>query len=383
MKTVKAPMSETTNQTVGRAVARLRKGRHLTQEQLAKAVGLEHAQIICDIEKGRRSLKVSEVSRLASALHVSFLSLLAGDAGAGRPFVLWRKPGDPVARADEEALFLHRCERFAFVEKLNNLSPAGFAYRFPLDPASTSFETVTSWAEQVRKGLGLGDLPAPGLQDALEHQHHIKVLVTHLAGGSGAATRGSFGDGILVNLNEPPGRRAFSLAHEIFHLVTWEAVEAAVLSSTPDSEQRVETLAEVFASSLVLPEETLSRRLPAGDSASWRVVEWVELARELGVTVPALAWRLASLRKVSREQAQKITADPSRGGAGGRPRAAADDELPDRFVTLAFKAYVGGKISIGKLAELLETTVGMVPKTLLDHGFDLDSDVWEAEALPA
>ena len=123
--------------------------------------------------------------------------------------------------------------------------------------------------------------------------------------------------------------------------------------------------------------------MPRGKPAEWRVFQWVELARQFGVSVPALAWRLVNLGKLQRQQAEQIIADPTRAGAGVQTGSSAERPLPDRYVTLAFKAYLEDEISIGKLAELLETNVGMLRKVLRDYGFDLDSDVWQAEAIPA
>ncbi len=59
-----------------------------------------------------------------------------------------------------------------------------------------------------------------------------------------------------------------------------------------------------------------------------------------------------------------------------------DDEpeskaLPQRYTSLAYKAYNDGEISIGKLAHLLETTIGELDIVLADYGIDLNSDVYE------
>ena len=58
-----------------------------------------------------------------------------------------------------------------------------------------------------------------------------------------------------------------------------------------------------------------------------------------------------------------------------------ESELPRRFVLLAYRAWADGLISIGKLAELLETTVGMVEPRLAEYGLDLDESFDEATAL--
>ena len=372
----------TTNAVIGERIASLRTARGLTQAALAGALGLEHKQVISSLEKGERGLKAPELARLAALFHVSPLVILGLEPLAAAPFVLWRQPGADDVRAGEEARFIERCRRYAFVEGLARIKPASLALRFELKPNKTTFEDAAEWAEQARRALGFGDMPAAGLQDVLEQRHGLKIFVTGLAGGSGATFRGEFGDAILVNAGEAPGRRAFSIAHEVFHLLTWESTAAELRGPSPAAAQRVEKLAENFAAAFLMPRGALAEALPSGKPADWTIIQWVETARWCGVTVPALAWRLVNLGKIQRQQAQAIIEDPARGDAGIQPAAATERPLPDRYVTLAFKAFLDGEISIGKLAELLETSAGMLRKVLRDYGFDMDSDVWQAEAVP-
>lgn len=373
----------TTNAAIGERVAALRRARGLSQADLAAALGLEHKQVVSSLERGQRALKAAEVARIAELFGVSPLVLFGVKRSDSSPFVLWRQLSDSRARRADEATFLDRCRRYAFVEQLAGLTPARLELAYSCRPEETSYELAASWADGARKALGLGDMPAPGLQAALEHQHRIKIFVTTLAGGSGATSRGGFGDAILVNADEAPGRRAFSIAHELFHLLTWASTRAEDTGNPHTPSDRVEKLAENFAAALVLPRETLQDKLPPGEPGEWRVVQWVELAREFGVTVPALAWRLVNLGKLTPERAERIVSDPSRAGAGCFAAETHGRDLPERYVMLAFRNYVNGEVSIGKLAELLETTVGMLRKVLRHYGLDLDSDVWQAEALPA
>lgn len=372
----------TTNAVIGERIASLRVARGLTQAQLAGALGLEHKQVVSNLEKGERALKAPELARLSELFHVSPLVVLGLQPVASPAFVLWRQPAAGQVRVDEEARFIERCRRYAFLERLAHLEPSTLALRYEVKPRQTTFEDVSEWAEQARRALGVGDMPAPGLQEVLEQRHGIKIFVTGLKGGSGATFRGEFGDAVLVNAGEAPGRRAFSVAHELFHLLTWESTPADRNVATPAATERIEKLAENFAAAFVLPREALVERMPRGKPAEWRVFQWVELARQFGVSVPALAWRLVNLGKLQRQQAEQIIADPTRAGAGVQTASSAERPLPDRYVTLAFKAYLEDEISIGKLAELLETNVGMLRKVLRDYGFDLDSDVWQAEAIP-
>ena len=376
-------MTSNVNATVGARIASLRKARRLTQDQLATMVGVEHGQIVSSIEHGQRSLKVSELSRFASALCVPFLSLLPVDPLPEQPRVRWRQVRDEDARALDEALFVDRCRRYAFVERVTGTTPARDLRSFPLDIASTSYEHASSWAERVRGELRLGELPAPALRDTLESTVGIKVFVTPLKGGSGAATNGAYGMAVLVNKDEPPDRQAYSLAHELFHLLTWASLPPDATALAPEMEKRNEQLADAFASALLLPAEPLLQRLGAEPVEGRRLIVLERLARDFGVSLPALVYRLVNLGRLHKDVAQKILDAPDRwrtrpgSGESGIP------DFPSRYVALAFTAYVDGEISIGKLAELLETTVGMLPRTLLAYGFDPDTDAYETQVLSA
>lgn len=376
-------MTTNSRASIGARIASLRKARLLTQDQLATMVGLQHGQKVSQIELGQRSLKVSELSRFASALSVPILALLAVDPIPDQPVVRWRQVRDDHARALDEALFVDRCRRYAFVERITGATPIRELQPIPMQIARTSFEHASAWAERVRNELGLGDLPAAALRGGLESTAGIKVFVTPLQGGSGAATNGEHGMAVLVNKDEPIERQTFSLAHELFHLLTWGSLPPTGTPLPADLEKRNEQLADCFASALLLPAEPLLQRLGAEPVEGRKLIALERLAREFGVSLPALVYRLVNLGRLSKEAAARLLAAPEREHAHPRPGESGVPDFPPRFVSLAFTAYVEGEISIGKLAELLETTVGLLPKTLLTFGYDLDADAYQAQVLPA
>ena len=63
------------------SIKKLRDGAGMTQEQLAKAVGV-HAQTIYNWEKGRTDIKSSDIKNLATALHCSIEQVI-GEPEAG------------------------------------------------------------------------------------------------------------------------------------------------------------------------------------------------------------------------------------------------------------------------------------------------------------
>lgn len=63
---------------VGRNFARIRKGKNLTQEQVAALSGISQ-QYISDLERGRRNPTVVTLFELAQALGVSHVDLVLPD----------------------------------------------------------------------------------------------------------------------------------------------------------------------------------------------------------------------------------------------------------------------------------------------------------------
>jgi len=365
---------------IGTAVRQLRERAGWAQKELAIRAGLRFPQTVSAIEKGERSLKAVELARLAAVFHVEFSDLLSGRIPGGSQPVLWREPRAGDAREPEEALFLQRCRRYASVERIIGEQTEPTLPSFSLDLKTTSYEKADRWAEKVGKTLDLGDIPALTLRKVLEEHAGVKVFLAPLEGGSGAAVRGDFGDAILESSGEPAGRRAFSLGHELFHLLTWDATKTL----TPDLESRNEQLANVFASSLILPSSKVRELMGAQPLEEWPWHRFLPIAESMAVSPLALLWRLVNLELLSERRVRALLSGPRRKENGAaRQNIPAERELPRRYVLLAFRAWADGLISIGKLAVLLETSVGMLEPRLAEYGLDLDEDSDETADLPS
>ncbi|MGA9751014.1 MAG: XRE family transcriptional regulator [Acidobacteriota bacterium] len=376
---------------LGARVAELRKRRGLSQKDLAQAAGFKFAQVLCDLEAGKRALKATELVRLASFFGVPATAILTGELASAAQRVLWRGAEGSATpfREREEQVFLTRCRRYAFLERLAGHEPKGAMPSFepPKDLRRLAFEEVGSWADKAREMLSLGARPALSLREALEGEWGIKIFFSPLQGGSALTARGDFGSGICLRGGEPAWRVHFSLAHELFHLLTWEGTPPSDAPAPTRSKNRTETLADVFASRLLLPVTALdpfinSLRTEKGA----RGMAILEAAHEFGVSVEAVVWRMVNLDVLSREEAQKLLLDGRLKvlDRGRRPcEACHEPAIPQRFVFLAVRCFLAGKISRGKLAELMETTVGDLGHDLDQHGYDLDSDAYEAKIVSA
>jgi Zn-dependent peptidase ImmA (M78 family) len=96
---------------------------------------------------------------------------------------------------------------------------------------------------------------------------------------------------VLINRNESRGRQAFSLAHEIKHLID-HPINTAIYrdSRFGSAEMAAERAADYFAACLLMPRPWLKRCFYDEGFRDPRV-----LARRFGVSVPAMRWRFDQL----------------------------------------------------------------------------------------
>ena len=102
----------------------------------------------------------------------------------------------------------------------------------------SSFEDAMIAGEQFATEFDMGEVPATSLIEVMEQKLGILVLMMDAREGiSGAACRLPELDTVLIARYEIEGRRHFGLAHELFHILTWDAMPPA------HSEQAQETAA--------------------------------------------------------------------------------------------------------------------------------------------
>jgi hypothetical protein len=195
---------------------------------------------------------------------------------------------------------------------------------------------------------------------------------------SAACAWGDFGPAILMNASEAPWRRNFSFAHELFHLLTWAGSNSAEIQENPVLAEKIEKLANSFASNLLLPADLLITAFDKHVHEN-RVsyADLIAVAREFEVSTEALLWRLAGLGRINSGNVEKVRSDPdfrrldriSRHAEWWNP-----PPLPKRFVRLAFLAYSRGRLSKAKLAEYMDVSLPDLATTLMAYGLDEAAD---------
>lgn len=358
-------MPNTTVAEIGARIKAARQRMRWSQKKLAEALEWNSSQIVSNVEAGERELKAWELAKIARALNTTFDALL-NPTTHRQVVVLWRaKPNDEERAGEIEARFVQRCSRYAQLEKWCEL-PAPNELK-PLSVASLDVPIfrVQKEAEVVRDAMKLGGRPACTLEKTLEEDYGVKIFYEDLgSSGSALCARNEFGAGLLLNASEAPWRRNYSLAHELFHLMTpsqWDG-------------KRCEQLADAFASALLLPQESLASSMQERTSArKVKLESLVEIACEYGVSVDALCWRLVNLNILKREgvlnllkpgsELRSIDRFSRREETISEPQAG----LPERYVRLAHLAYAKGKIGRSKLAEYLEISAYELAEYLNSH----------------
>ncbi|MBK7906925.1 MAG: helix-turn-helix domain-containing protein [Gemmatimonadetes bacterium] len=233
----------------------------MTQDELATALQLKDRQSVSDIENGKRRVDAEELVSLSRLFHVPVEALLDPFKLVGEGCFNFRVEALSPSAVDE---FAERAgswiATYRELGRQAGIEPTFLGQKLELSKYS-SFEDAAASAEGIRERWRLGESPAESLQHAIERELGVLVLYVDAPHGlSGAASHLPGLQTILVNRSEVPSRRAFDLAHELFHVLTWDAMPPGRVESWEPAAtkgNRVEQLANVFAASLLMPEKSV------------------------------------------------------------------------------------------------------------------------------
>lgn len=337
---------------------RARERVHLTQEQVEQRTDIG-TSTLSELENGHREPSLVQLDRLARVYGRSAAWFLEDAPEEADEVVLWRqRPEQPVA-AEVGARFLQLCEQFRDLEVWCDEPVDGELSKPTLRPRERfGFRDAARLAKHVRDDLQLGDRPGEGLMRTLEEVCGVKVfhLRVEPEGTAACAWSESFGAAVLLNAGNVPWRRSFDLAHELFHLLTWELFRPGWCGDPLVASELEERLANVFAENLLMPEEpfflAVDRRMKSPDPG--RIDQVHALAREFGVSVPAVLVRMKFLFDLEEEAVAAAREEWPRTARYFEDRdREPTPERPERFRALALTALRRGELSIGRFAEYM------------------------------
>jgi Zn-dependent peptidase ImmA (M78 family) len=179
----------------------------------------------------------------------------------------------------------------------------------------------------------------------------------------------TFGFAILLNKNNKMWRRNYDLAHELFHILTWNVFRKGISAIAKPTELE-EKLADAFASRLLLPTDSVKERVDGamGSERKIGLEKLHEIAREFGVSLDALLWRMVYLYNMPAENVQKYI-QRARSVESIRPARHSDipDELPERYCSLAIRALKEGRLSMMQFAKYMDISYSEAQEYLTDE----------------
>ena len=363
---------------IGKRIKALRIARELTQGDMARLLGFNDRQTVSAIETGTRRVSARELLLAAEKLGAPLEYFTDPFRLEGEGRFSWRQNGVPRDRLIEYESGAGR-----WIGAYRTLAPqVGRKTRLMRSSLGLTqgarYEDAVEAGERFAVEFGLGDIPAQCLREAMEDALGILVLMVDAEEGvSGAACRLPDLDAVLIARREVPGRRHFDLAHELFHILTWEAMPPKHVEAAADfGGDRVEQLANNFAAAVLMPAATVSR------FGRWRTLDADALvgrlnrvATTLEVTSSALRWRLVTLGELPAARAREISAEALRNNGGAETGSAPPAPFSKPFAEVLGLALEQGLVSARRAAAVIDISVDELAGLLATHGVEYEIEL--------
>ena len=336
-----------------------REMKHITQDALAKTLGFNDRQTVSDIENGKRAVKADELAALSDALDQDVEFFIDPFNVVAEAQYAWRAN---KSLADE---VLDSFEKTAngwvgMLRWLHEQAPdkeADLGFLGLRMNESTTVSEAQGFGEALARLLELGIAPANSLSRRVVDRLGIPVLLIDGPPGlqplaiSGAACRVGQFNLLLLNRRESAGWRHETLALELFHILTWDAMPPRRRESNPAAlDKKVkqsELLAHAFAGGLLMPRESLDYFIEPTRAND--VAHLADVADAMQVTTGALGRRLVALGRI--DQLTRAALEDAQ-----RP----DNEEPPARFSLPFTEKLHTALDKGRLsARKAARTLGM------------------------
>lgn len=361
-----------TARSIGTRIQVARDAKSWNQEQLAAALEFNDRQIISQIELGIRQVKPAELVKISELLDRDIEFFIDPFVVAGEASFSWRA-ADSLDQGELDA-YEDRAGQWVgllrWLRLRQSQSPRPLSYKLNLHIRS-QFEEAIALGEAMAHELDLGSIPAERLIERVESELDVPVLFVDRVSSpdsgdvSGATCHLPDLGVILINRHEPVARRNFDLAHELFHVLTWDAMKPDHRESNNPTDRgkkkRIEQLADNFAAGLLMPRACLdqiidSRRINDVDHLS-------EVAAQLRVSAPALAWRLFNLTLINDDLRRGLCAVTQETSASTTPK-----RFSYAFLELLHAAIAAGHLSSRKAAKTLGFNLPELADLFSEHG---------------
>lgn len=341
-----------TQTDLGRRIADARAEASLTQADLAARIGLERTALV-RVESGERKVSAPELVAIAGALDrpVDWFFVES-------PVAVVSRRSDPAvggfSRAVDRALEL-AARNVAFLEDRHLLLSAE---RPPARQAPDNFESAEQLARDIRSETWRPEGPLLDLQLVAEGLGLLgfSVALGPDAGDAAYVEVGKLGVAV-INGTTDPGRRRFSLAHELGHHLTGDAYEPSPRLGPSDTERML----NAFAAYLLMPRASVLNVWNEFSGQSRRLAG-IAVAVRFSVSWTAACNQLRNLDLIDSRERERLVADDLRRGElfefGERFAVELDPpSVPPAYARAVVSGYRRGQLTAARTVELLHHSV--------------------------
>jgi len=355
---------------IGKKLKIARKSIGYTLEKASQESGIGKSSL-SNFENNEREPRFSQLSKLAEVYRRAVEFFLT-DELPPKELMLWRAaPNNEEEIKKTEAKFRQLCEQYHNLEVLTGEVRKVRLPEPDVDkPEEFTFWQAESFARKVQNQFCLGDIPSSSIKRVLEERYYVKIFHLAFSGSAISMFSPKFKYAVLLNMDRTTKqwRRNFDLAHELFHLLTWNIFTACRLQSTQPTEDE-EKLANAFASQLLMPEDALRERidLRKNEQGEIKLDHLDDIAREFGVSLDALVYRIANLFRIQKQDTEKYRDSAKKLAKFHKPRESENQEtLPERYCDLALRALREGKLSLMQFAKYMGISYKKAQEYLMD-----------------
>jgi Zn-dependent peptidase ImmA (M78 family)/DNA-binding XRE family transcriptional regulator len=337
---------------IGRRLEEARHAIGYTLEKASEESGIGKSSI-SEFENSKREPKFSQLSKLAEVYRRTIEFFLTEERPV-EEVMLWREqPDREEEKKKYEAEFHQLCQRYHKLEMLT-----GEAKRIELPqpnvnkPEEFDFGKAELFAKQVQDSFRLGAIPIASLKQILEEIYFIKIFYLDFTGSAISIVSEEFGQAILLNAKNKQWRRSYDLAHELFHILSWDIFR----KESEETNETEEKLANTFASRLLMPEEPIKDMIISNTNDKGQISfnQLDDIARKLDVSLEAIIYRVASIYRFKKEKTAKYIESAQKYLEGSKPRPSyKPNKLPERYCDLAQRALREGKLSLMQFAKYM------------------------------
>lgn len=343
--------------TIGRRIADARGRAGLTQEELARAIGLDRSAL-AKIETGIRRVTALELARIVDQTGERFEWFVREPSAAVHSY---RSGTGSTTTSSIDRMLEQIARDVALVQSLQGIDVA------PIEPYPQP-KTPAEAAHLAQEARRLLRLPQPGpIIDLVTPLADLGLFAFSAdlgADAPDAATTLLHPGGVsVINSDRAVGRRRLALAHALGHYLLADEYTIDWRVGVELHDQDREYLLDVFARALLLPAESLIQRWKKlTDTESLRTAA-VRIASEYRIDMSILAARLADLNLAEEDELDRIrTFRTTRADIIEHDLVVTHDlagtTLPRRYEKAVLALYRAERISPERAINLLQGTIG-------------------------